>query len=114
MFRQLEERLSTPGPTESRQSLGSLLADGFEELGSSGRVFDAKAVLDGLTQGGRPRVTLEGFTAVRLAEEVVLVRYVSRHGAGAKPPARRSSLWICRAGAWQLRFHQGTPLPAGG
>ena len=113
-FRVLEERLSMPEATESRQALAKLLAEGFQEFGSSGRVYDAAAVLEVLVPGGRPRVVLEGFTAMRVADGVVLVTYVSRGAASAgwKPPALRSSLWCQRGGSWQLQFHQGTRLPA--
>ncbi|HEX4240853.1 MAG TPA: nuclear transport factor 2 family protein [Steroidobacteraceae bacterium] len=118
-LRVLEERLSMPALTESRQSLSELLAAEFEEFGSSGRLFGRHAVLDALVPGGRPPIVLEGFTAVRIAVDTVLVRYVSRpgeapvqSGAVLKPPARRSSLWVWRSGRWQLLFHQGTLLPA--
>lgn len=112
-LRVLEERLSMPAGTESRESLAELLAEGFEEFGSSGRVFGRDAVLDALVPAGRPRIVIEGFSAVRLCEDAVLVRYVSRPAAGgqSKPPARRSSLWVFKSGRWQILFHQGTLLP---
>jgi len=114
-FRVLEERLAMPACTESRETLAALLAEGFEEFGSSGRVFDTETVLEEiLVPGGRPRIQLENFTATVVTAGVVLVRYVSRSvaGAGWKPPARRSSLWCYREGRWQMLFHQGTRLPA--
>jgi hypothetical protein len=113
-FRVLEERLSFPSITESRESLAALLAEDFQEYGSSGRAFGTDAVLEALIPGGRPRILLEDFTATVVAAGVVLVRYVSRSvaGAGWKPPALRSSLWTHREGRWQLLFHQGTRLPA--
>ena len=89
-----------PASTESRETLAAMLAEGFEEFGSSGRVFDSEAVLEALVvPGGRPRIQFEDFTATVVTACVVLVRYVSRSvaGAGWKPPARRSSLW-CEAG----------------
>lgn len=115
VFRVLEERLSFPSITESRDTLATLLAEGFQEFGSSGAVFDTAAVLEALIPGGRPRILLENFTATNVATGVVLVRYVSRSvaGAGWKPPALRSSLWCHRNGRWQLLFHQGTRLPSG-
>ena len=93
-FRLREERLAMPAATESRASLAALLAEGFREFGSSGRVFDTAAVLELLVPGGRPRILLENVTATGLAPGVVLVRYVSRsiEGTGGKPPALRSSL----------------------
>ena len=113
-FRELEGRLAMPASTESRETLAALLAEGFQEFGSFGRVFDAEAVLQALlVPGGRPRIQFEDFTATVVTAGVVLVRYVSRSvaGAGLKPPARRSSLWCYREGRWQMLFHQGTRLP---
>ncbi len=113
-FRVLEERLAMPASSESRGTLAVLLAEGFQEFGSSGRVFDTETVLDALlVPGGRPRIQIEDFTATVVAAGVVLVRYVSRRmaGAGRKPPALRSSLWRYRESRWQLVFHQGTWLP---
>ena len=113
-FRELEERLAMPASTESRETLAAMLAEGFKEFGSSGRLFDAEAVLDALlVPGGRPRIQLEDFTATAVTAGVVLLGYVSRSvaGAGWKPPALRSSLWCYREGRWQMLFHQGTRLP---
>jgi hypothetical protein len=47
-------------------------------------------------------VSIEGFEVARLADEVALVTY---HAGGA----RRSSVWVRRAGRWQMRFHQASP-----
>jgi hypothetical protein len=114
-FRVLEERLAMPAPTESRETLVAMLAEGFQEFGSSGQVFDTEAVLEALVvPGGRLRIQLEDFTATVVTAGVVLMRYVSRSvaGAGWKPPVLRSSLWCYREGRWQLLFHQGTRLSA--
>jgi hypothetical protein len=113
-LRVLEERLAMPAPSESRDTLGALLAPEFREFGSSGRIYDAASTLDALIPGGCPPVILEDFKAVSMTEGVVLVTYLSRSfaGPGWKPPALRSSLWIRRASGWQMVFHQGTRLPA--
>jgi hypothetical protein len=115
-LRALEERLAMPLPSETRESLGALLAPDFREFGSSGRIYDSSTTLDALTPGGRPRIVLEDFKAAIVADGAVLVTYLSRNapGPGWKPPALRSSLWIRRAERWQLLFHQGTRLPHAG
>ena len=113
-LRELEERLAMPSSSESRESLGALLAPGFREFGSSGRIYDAAAVLDGLSAGGRARIVLEEFKAQAVAPGVMLVTYLSKSvaGPGWKPPALRSSLWVRQDEGWQMLFHQGTRLPA--
>jgi hypothetical protein len=44
----------------------------------------------------------------RIGEDVILLTFTTRRG---KRAVRRSSLWVRRAGAWAVRFHQGTPAP---
>jgi hypothetical protein len=110
-----EERLAMPSASESRESLGALLAEDFCEFGSSDRITDATSTLDALIAGGRPRIMFEEFKATPVADGVVLVTYVSRSvwEPGWKPTALRSSLWIRREGRWQIVFHQGTRLLSG-
>jgi hypothetical protein len=118
-LRALEIRLTNPGPEETRESLGELFVPAFREYGSSGREYDAAAVLDALLKPGRAEIRFEDFRAVLVARDVVLLTYVSHAapGRGWKRPARRSSLWRREAGAWRIVFHQGTWLadePASG
>jgi hypothetical protein len=113
-LRVLEERLAMPAACESCASLAALLAPGFREFGSSGRIYDAAATLGALTPGARPRLVLEDFAVAPVADGAVLVTYRSKTAAGPgwKPPALRSSLWVRSSAGWQLLFHQGTRLPA--
>lgn len=108
----LEERLAVPGVEETRETLGALLAAEFREIGSSGRLFTAASVLDAILAVGRPRLMLEEFTVVAVADGAALVTYVSKSvaGPGWKAPSLRSSLWVRRENRWQLLFHQGTRL----
>ena len=113
-LRALEERLAMPAATETRETLAPLLAAEFREFGSSGRVFETTSVLDALLAPGRPRLVLEEFRAVAVADGAALVTYVSKSvaGPGWKPPSLRSSLWVRRENRWQMLFHQGTRLDA--
>jgi len=117
-IRALEERLANPVDGDSRESLAAILADGFREFGSSGRIFNAEMVLGALEgvarRPGRATISLEGFRTERIAPNVILATYLARVAAGPgwKPPTLRSSLWCKRAGRWQIVFHQGTPTPA--
>ncbi|MBK6580347.1 MAG: hypothetical protein IPG17_30130 [Sandaracinaceae bacterium] len=46
-----------------------------------------------------------------LAPGVVQATYISEAEVeGVIERARRSSIWSCIDGTWQLRFHQGTPI----
>ena len=104
----LEERLLDPGFRRDRAAVGALLADGFREFGSSGRVFDRAAILDLLEQepaSSQPVAGISDFALAGFSEDAALVTYTATGGASV---TRRSSLWILRDGRWLLLFHQGT------
>ncbi len=55
---------------------------------------------------------LEDYRLSLIDEDVALVRYISRVIDEGRPaPAHRTSVWVNTNQGWQLRFHQGTPLP---
>jgi hypothetical protein len=116
--RALEERLASPGPGESKESLGLLFAIGFREFGSSGRVVAAAMVLGafgGVAQcPSRARITLEGFRTERFAPNVVLATYLAhvRRGPGWKPPTLRNALGCKRDDRWRVALHHGTSTAA--
>ena len=111
-IRALEEKLANPGVNATREQLARLIAPEFREVGSSGRVYDTETTLASFHSGGRSVVLLEGFRVDRLAPHVLLATYVARTapGPGWRPPSLRSSIWREREGAWQIVFHQGTPI----
>ena len=84
--------------------LADLIADDFVECGASGRTWDASAVRKMLAGAAQARPTVEGFEIEFLADGVVLATY----RITAPTVSNRSSVWIRRGGAWQVRFHQGT------
>lgn len=51
--------------------------------------------------------------AIRLLDEnTAQITYISEtENAGGRLLARRSSIWSKTSKGWQLRFHQGTPIP---
>jgi len=107
----LERELLEPAVRSSRPRLEALLDEDFTEVGASGRSWARATVVEALLaeDAGAPTpVTV--LRAVALGEEVVLVTYLSDR---ATRPARRSSVWHRRDGAWRLRHHQGTPVPPG-
>ena len=73
LLRNLEEQLLRPEIRKSRERLNELLADGFAEFGSSGRVFDKAEILERLPQEqyrpGAPsaKTMIADFLARRLA-----------------------------------------------
>ena len=112
-LRTLEEELLQPDVRKSATRLDALLAEGFIEFGSSGRVFDKQAIIDSLRSESPARRSLTDFKALPLGPDVVLTTYRAvSYGALDEQPIHslRSSVWRLLDGRWQMVFHQGTPL----
>jgi hypothetical protein len=104
----LERSLLDPEVRRSPERLSQLLADDFVELGSSGRVFDRKGIIEELRRERPQPVTATDFEVKGLGPEFVLVTYRS-HRAEDERSFLRSSIWRFSGGRWQMVFHQGTP-----
>jgi glyoxylase I family protein len=117
-LRRLEERLLRWSARNDADQLDALLADDFQEFGSSGRVFDKRGIIEALRGDEPVRRTMTDFGAVLLAPDVALVTYRVHRQApdGSAAASLRSSVWQRHGGRWRMRFHQGTatPLPAAG
>ena len=101
----LESALASRDATGIEGGLMSMIADDFLEFGKSGRTWTARSIRE-LMEGppGEPAV-IDDFEIAELADGVVLATYTMP----GQPPVKRSSIWVRRAGRWQMRFHQGTP-----
>lgn len=107
----LEKRLHRREIRGSRTAVDELLADGFTEIGRSGRVYDKAQLLAALAaETGVLAVETADFAFREITKDVVLLTYLSRttDDAGTRS-ALRSSLWKKAADRWQMVFHQGTP-----
>jgi hypothetical protein len=104
-----ELRLLQPLVRRSRADVDALLDPEFAEFGASGRRWSRAEILASLA--GEDRETAAAahdLRAVRIAEDVVLVTYVSDDG---ERRCNRSSLWRLTPAGWRVYFHQGTPIP---
>lgn len=105
----LELRLLQLHVRLSAGELDRLLHPDFFEFGASGRKWDRSQMITSLTggevSGEDVPVTASEITGTRLADDVVLVTYVSQRN---QRRARRSSVWRRTAAGWRLYFHQGT------
>jgi glyoxylase I family protein len=115
----LEEQLLSPEGRASPRLIGDLLADDFQEIGSSGGMFGKAEVLKGLAEesgDGHVYARHPSDWSVRmLSADVALVTYrVIRRDLAEDSAAAslRSSIWVLRGGRWQMVFHQGTRLEA--
>ena len=113
-LRDLEDALLDPAVRASGALLDDLLAPDVVEFGASGRRYDREALVRLLAAHPRTDgVVIEDFVLRRLAPDVALVTYRSRHGdepgGTGGPRANRSSIWRRDETGWRLVFHQGTP-----
>jgi len=108
LIRERELQLVDPVCRKNRKLLESLLADAFEEFGSSGRVYRKADVLARFALESGTRYTLSDFRFVDLAPDCILVKYRSVHSG---THAHRSSIWKNIGGNWQMLHHQSTVVP---
>jgi hypothetical protein len=93
----------------------AVLHEAFMEYGASGRTWTRDEIL-GLVRGSpiTDAISIEAFGADELAPGVYLATFdtVWVDPAGGREVRRhRSSIWIRTGDRYQVRFHQGTPVP---
>lgn len=111
----LETGLHHPGSPLTRERVERLLHPDFHEVGKSGQAYDRATIIDYLsTLQAWPDVVADQHRVQRLADDVALLTFRStqRLADGQVVRALRSSIWLRTAIGWQLRYHQGTPVPA--
>jgi hypothetical protein len=109
-----EMQLLDPAFRHDRDKVGAWLAPDFFEFGKSGRVFTRDAILEFLAAENYTPPVLEDFACRLIADNVVLVTYRTVGNnlkTGASESVLRASLWSRQSGKWNMRFHQGTPIP---
>ncbi len=93
----------------SRADFERMTAEGFWEIGASGRVYTRALVLDLLEE--RHRTPQEedlqpsDFRIRELSSDTYLLHYNLLQGARK---TRRTTLWRRTAESWKIVFHQGT------
>lgn len=99
----LERSLLTDEVRSDRAAVAALLHPQWQEIGSSGRLWNRDDQLDEI--GPIAPVTLDVITVSRLAPDLILLVWRASSDDGTR---LRSSLWQRTVGQWQQRFHQGT------
>jgi hypothetical protein len=112
VLRQIEEGLWRREARFSQQKMEEILAPDFFEYGRSGRVYSRTDCLAVSPQDIDAVLPLIDFDVRMLSADVAQVTYrsVVRYGSDEQH-ALRSSIWSRTDVDWQLRFHQGTPIP---
>ena len=108
----LELTLWHPSTRYDRALMDATFAPDFHEFGRSGRRYTRDEMLFDPAQAQDIDATLHDFTEHPLSDTITLCTYISevRYPEGTER-ANRASIWDRSSGRWQLRFHQGTPLP---
>ena len=109
----LEETLLDPEVRSDRARVAALLAEDFEEFGSSGRVWSREQILEFLASEDYQAPAMEDFRCDCISESFALVTYRTVRtdvGAGERSAVLRSSIWVKKSGKWRVRFHQGTKM----
>lgn len=102
-----EERLLDPRVRHDPAQVALLLADGFVEVGQSGRRFTRDAVIAALqADPGASTGGIEERSSRVIAPDTVLLDYLLTFEGRV---SRRSSVW--QGTPPRLAFHQGTPVP---
>jgi hypothetical protein len=97
-------------------AVAAVLADGFHEIGSSGRLFSKSEILEAIREVQIIECSFEHFKLLPIDHRCVIVTYVATAKRSYKGQehwnrAYRSSVWMERDGSWRVVFHQATPLP---
>jgi ribonuclease HI len=115
----LEKDLIAAQKRRDFSTIEALLADGFCEIGSSGRFFSRAEALHALKEVQDIDFVLEGFRFVPVAPGCVILTYLAtgkRRIGGREYSTRafRSSTWVNQQGVWRIVFHQATPFASVG
>jgi hypothetical protein len=113
-IRLLEEALHRPEVRRNREAVEVLLAEGFAEIGASGRAYHRAEMIELLvseshdTNGTKLQATDYSLTSISTDAVLLTYRTCRVERDGAERQVLRSSIWTKREGRWQLVFHQGT------
>ena len=104
-LKRFELDLVNPKVRKNVSRLNDLIADDFEEIGSSGSVYTKPDILDMLPQESDVCYQLYSFRFTALSSTTVLVKYTAEVEGVI---THRSSIWIKNAELWQMLYHQST------
>lgn len=115
-LRQLEESMWVAEARFDVAYMERVLSPDFFEFGCSGRIYTRAEIIDTPAQPIRSTIPLRDFrvrpVSINGVANVFQVTYISEVVYDEYVQiCNRSSLWVRTNEGWQLRFHQGTPLP---
>ena len=111
-LRELEIKVMTAAGQRRAADISELVADNFFEIGRGGTTYTKAEVLAAIEVAPLRKFTLEDFKVVASGKDWALVSYRAGDRTDkTSTTSLRSTLWVERAGKWQIVFHQGTNIP---
>jgi hypothetical protein len=111
-LRELEIKVMIAAGERRAADLRDLVADDFLEIGASGRTYTKAEVLAAIETAPLRKFQIEDFKIVNSGDGWAMVSYrAGERSEKTSTASFRSTLWVERAGKWQIVFHQGTPIP---
>ncbi len=109
----LEHALWQAATSYDRAHMERTFASDFIEFGRNGTFYTRADMLAAPNAASNVQALLHDLHVRSLSATIALVTYVSevRYPNGTEW-SNRSSIWDNASGAWQVRFHQGTPCEA--
>ena len=103
----LEKKLHKAEVRKKRETLDTLLADDFCEIGTSGKFYSTRDILERLPSEAEFEIESFDFKTRSISTNLLQIFYKtsSKHSRSF-----RNSIWRFEDGIWQIIFHQGTPL----
>ena len=94
----------------SKETLDELLHDQFAEIGSSGKLYTKKEMIELLRNDVRNKFVAVDYELSLLSPAVAKLNYkeIRESESGACSQIIRTSIWKCEKMQWKLWFHQGT------
>lgn len=108
-----ENELLLPETRKSTTKLKELLSENFIEIGSSGKIFALKEVLENLPKEKDWRAKISDISFRMISEDVAQLFYdcvIYHHSDEKGSYSRRSSIWKNESDTWKIIFHQGTRI----
>ena len=112
-LKSLEQKLLLRETRKNPHELEKIIADKFFEIGSSGKIWNKKTVIEALNNEPQTDISMTDFRFTLLSENVALINYTSHHKQNNDNPSfksLRTSVWKKFNGNWKIIFHQGTPV----
>jgi len=106
----LERGLHRKSIRRSKEKLNECLHDDFEEIGSSGKIYNKDQIIEELLNETPFTINASDFELKMFSEDIAQLKYKTQNTASNNltHTTLRSSIWKNEGSKWKMVFHQGT------